>query len=182
MTNPPDPLAPLRTWKPELAPEPEPERAWRVSWRWLPVSIVATAAVTALVTSVGFGAFGSGPTPTSTGGGGTFTLTGGITVHGSDGDIREDGSDNCVGDGGYSDMNAGTAVTVQDSHGAIVATGALAAGTFANPDANEDCVFPFTVSGVPDGLSQYGVTVSHRGTQIVSASEAHSGVELTLGG
>lgn len=148
----------------------------RCRWPWAIVALLLAAALGA-----GAAVFLDRPNAPIPATGTTFTINGGITVNGGHGGTQQDADGSCVGTGGYSDMNAGTAVTVQDSHGATIATGALSAGTFADPNANSNCVFPFTVSGVPDGLSQYGVTVAHRGTEIITSGAAHNDVELTLG-
>jgi hypothetical protein len=84
----------------------------------------------------------------------------------------------CEGTGGYSDMTPGTAVTVADSTGNVVATGALGEGR----DLGTGCDLTFDVPGVPAGLSEYVVTVSHRGSQVYSYQRAQQPIELTLGG
>jgi hypothetical protein len=59
----------------------------------------------------------------------TFTMTGSIQINGSPGeDFLADETGTCSGTGGYSDMNAGTAVTVADGTGRVVATGSLGSG------------------------------------------------------
>jgi len=122
----------------------------------------------------------------------TFTLRGSITLMDPNANlsyhiaaIRFSGNDSCQGTGPYSDLSAGTAVVVADPQGRTVATGALetgiidpAQGAYASPS----CVMGFSVPDVPDGLSSYSVTVSHRGTQVVPPSEAHAGMALTIGG
>lgn len=113
---------------------------------------------------------------------GTFTLTGSITlVPSTNVDVVTItyGSGTCQGVGPYSDMTPGTAVLVADSQGRTVATGSLEAG-LTSSDAGP-CRLPFEVPNVPSGLASYSVTVSHRGTQVVSSEEAQTGVNLTLG-
>lgn len=112
-----------------------------------------------------------------------FTLTGSITLMPSsnvDVVTITYGSGTCEGVGPYSDMTPGTAVVVADPQGRTVATGALEAGIVSSDPG--PCQLPFGVPHVPSGLASYSVTISHRGTQVVSSSEARTGVNLTLGG
>lgn len=112
----------------------------------------------------------------------TFTLNGTITVSGYAGSVTtsSDGT-TCQGSGGYSDITPGTAVTVANAQGQVIATGALGTGAMASGNGLTACSLPFSVPGVPDGLPTYSLTISHRGTQVIPSSEAHSGVALTLG-
>jgi hypothetical protein len=97
----------------------------------------------------------------------------------------------CSGKGGYSDLTAGSAVTVQNPTGKVVATGALATGTVAaslpTTFAGQpitlivSCALSFEVRDVPDGLSSYSVTVTHRGTQVIPNGQGHGFVRLTIG-
>jgi len=110
----------------------------------------------------------------------TFTLNGNITLTDITGSgIRSNGMD-CQGSGPYSDLSPGTAVLVADSTGKTIATGTLEIGSVIQNSGG--CVIPFSVLSVKDGLSNYSVTVSHRGTQVVALSEAHAGISLTIGG
>ena len=43
------------------------------------------------------------------------------------------------------------------------------------------CSMSFEVPNVPDGLSSYSVTVTHRGTQVIPKDQAHGEARLTLG-
>ncbi|TVT60107.1 hypothetical protein FNH05_05040 [Amycolatopsis rhizosphaerae] len=100
-------------------------------------------------------------------------------------------NEDCQGRGGYSDLAPGTAVTVADSQGHIVATGRIDKGTeeidhsanagFGTPRVLA-CDLNITVPDVPDGLPSYAVTISHRGTQVMSSSEVHAGIRLSIGG
>ena len=81
----------------------------------------------------------------------------------------------CNGSGGYSDIGQGTAVTVHDATGKVVAEGSLDAGKILSGD----CVFTFSVAHVPDSKF-YGIEVSHRGTVTFARSEAGF-AGLTLG-
>lgn len=83
----------------------------------------------------------------------------------------------CAGDGGYSDITPGTAVTVGGSTGQTLGIGALSAG---QENADAACVFTFDVA-VPAGQSVYTVTISHRGTQTLTAEQVANGIDLTLG-
>lgn len=122
----------------------------------------------------------------------TFLMSGTVTIKNDFSgsvDLLDDTS--CQGAGGYSDLTPGTAVTVSDSTGHVIATGALNTGaqtkthlsnTLAGDvDVASACVLGFTVNDVPDGLQTYVVTVSHRGERVIPAAEAHSGVELSIG-
>lgn len=93
-----------------------------------------------------------------------MTLTGGNVPSG-------DTSEDCTGYSGYDDIAEGASVTVYDSKGAVVATGALGTG---KPDS-ASCVFPVRVPDVPGGSKFYRVEVSHRGQITVTASEAKAG-------
>lgn len=99
-----------------------------------------------------------------------FTLRGTMMLTGShvpSGDTSED----CTGYSGYDDIAAGASVTVYDSAGKVVATGALGTG---KPKSGA-CVFPVAVDGVPAGSKFYQVEVSHRGKVTVSSTEAKAG-------
>lgn len=100
----------------------------------------------------------------------SFTLRGTMTLTGDNvpaGDTSED----CTGYSGYDDITAGASVTVFDSAGAVVATGALGAG---RPES-ASCVFPVRVPDVPGGSKFYRVEVSHRGQVTVTAADARAG-------
>jgi len=100
----------------------------------------------------------------------TFTLRGTMTLTGDNvpsGPTDED----CTGYSGYDDITKGAAVTVYDSSGKVVATGALETG---KPDSAA-CVFIAVVPGVPEGSKFYQVEVSHRGKVTLPAAEAKAG-------
>jgi hypothetical protein len=90
--------------------------------------------------------------------------------------------DPCVTLGGFTDITAGAAVNIGDSTGKTVAVGALEAGTVAaQADQSAACEFDFAIQ-VPAGLSEYTVTISHRGTQVFTPEQVHDGqVKMTLG-
>lgn len=80
---------------------------------------------------------------------------------------------------GFSDIAAGTQVTVTNEKGALIATGTLTSGAFG---PHLSCRFPFTISDVP-GAKFYSIEVSHRGSETYSRSQLaakHYDVELTL--
>ena len=130
-------------------------------------------AVGALVTLAAMGAL-SAPS--------TFVLSGTITVDGSPGTtIASSDGTTCEGAGGYSDITPGTAVTVANAQGQVIATGALGTGVMASGGGIGACSLSFSVPNVPDGLPTYSLTISHRGTQVIPSAEAHSGVALSLG-
>jgi hypothetical protein len=92
--------------------------------------------------------------------------------------LGQDGS--CYGQGGYSDVGAGTAVNVYDQTGAIVAVGRLGAG---NGSYSTGCTFSFSVPDVPGGSKFYQVEISHRGKMNLSTQDAKAGsAAYTLGG
>jgi hypothetical protein len=149
----------------------------------LVVGLVAMLAV-GLGTAAAMGVF-SGSKPIGPMMARTFTLSGSITLIPSSSAYSLNeityGAGSCQGSGPYSDMSPGVAVLVADSQGHTVATGSLEAGIEQSGDGS-GCRLPFDVPDVPAGLQSYSVTVSHRGTQVVSSIEAHTGVNLTLGG
>ena len=90
--------------------------------------------------------------------------------------------DTCVTLSGFSDISAGTAVTVGGPTGQTVAVGALDDGKVAGEAGQTaSCEFDFTIQ-VPKGLSEYTVTISHRGTQVFTPDQVqNSEIQLTLG-
>lgn len=100
----------------------------------------------------------------------TFTLTGAMTLTGGNVPSGET-SEDCTGYSGYDDIAKGAGVTVYDSAGKVVATGALGTGK----PKSAACVFPVSVPGVPEGSKFYQVEVSHRGKITVSTAEAKAG-------
>ena len=93
--------------------------------------------------------------------------------------------DACQSMGGYNDITTGTAVVVGNGTGQTVGTGALQGGIEANVDDSAgtplgNCSFQFSVT-VPAGEGTYTVTISHRGTQTLTADQLKNGLLLTLG-
>lgn len=152
------------TTPPPAAPtEPAPRRTRP---RWLRLAIAApivAAAVAAAVILINHAA--NPPIP-------TFTIHGFISAPGIG-----DGNGGCHTTEGYSDITAGTAVIVASPTGQTVATGALGAGEISEGV----CAFPITVPAVPGNLASYSITISHRGTQVLTPASAHQAVELSLG-
>jgi hypothetical protein len=99
-----------------------------------------------------------------------FTLRGAMTLTG---DHVPSGatSEDCTGYSGFEDITAGAGVTVYDSAGKVVASGALGTG---KPKGGA-CVFPVRVPDVPEGSKFYRVEVGHRGQITVTAAEAKAG-------
>lgn len=148
-------------------------------------SFSTTTAVTLAVAGLGLGFLGgwavfsakvlsSNDTATTTIHG-TLTLGAGA-FNATESNTASGTVESCTGVGGYSDINAGVAVTVGDATGKTTAVGQLQGGT---PQSGQ-CVFAFQVKTPTSTL--YTVTVSHRGTQTVTAEQAVLGVALTLGG
>lgn len=137
-------------------------------YRWL----VAALAVVA----VALGIFAAVGEASST----TFTLTGSLIIVDQSSLLpdQQTDTDNCFGTGGFADLVPGTAVVVQDPTGRTIATGSL--GTGRRDPVSGACLMPFTVPDVQDGLASYSVTISRRGTQVVSSADAHRGVVLTI--
>lgn len=162
------PTAMNQTWN----PTPTPPKRNR-SWLWAAGGIVMGAVVGVLSTLAATGTFE---------GSSSFVLNGTITVSGGPDTVAtsSDGT-GCQGTGGYSDITPGTAVTVANAQGQVIATGALGSGVMASSGELDACSLSFTVPDVPDGLPSYSITISHRGPQVVPSTEAHSGVALSLG-
>lgn len=139
-------------------------------YRWYLAALAVVAVVLGIVAAAG--GFGAG----------TFTMTGTLILvdQTSLGASAQVDKAPCEGTGGFSDLSSGTAVLVQDSTGQILATGSLKDGH--RDGASGACLMPFTVPDVKDGLSSYSVTISHRGTQVVSAADAHGDVILSITG
>ena len=134
--------------------------------------------VALLLTAGCSGLPGSTPSPTA------FDVKGTLTLRHVEAFAAE--GDACSGDGGYSDISAGAQVKVSDNAGKVVGLGNLGAGT-AHKSASwgnggtDQCVFEFTVLGVPiGGEAIYGVEVTHRGVIQFTRDQADQ-VELTLG-
>lgn len=155
-------------------------------------ALVAAVAVGAVVTYIAVKPAAPAAAASKTAAASTFLMSGTVTIKNDfSGSVDLLDDTNCQGAGGYSDLTPGTAVTVSDSTGHVIATGALntgsqtkthLSGTLAGDvDVASACVLGFTVNDVPDGLQSYVLAVSHRGNRVVQAAEAHSGVDLSVG-
>ena len=88
-----------------------------------------------------------------------------------------DGS-TCSGQGGYSDITAGSSVTVYGFEGQVLGTGYLNAGE----PLPGFCDFPFTVPDVAVGEGFYLYQVTNRGKILVNEQTAVTGsISATLG-
>jgi hypothetical protein len=146
---------------PENPPAPVRERRWPHPLVTGLVGLAVGAGVVGLVWGL---SSGGSDAPA------TFTLRGSMTLTGDNvpsGDTSED----CTGYSGYDDIARGASVTVYDSAGKVVATGALGTGK----PKSAACVFRVSVPGVPEGSKFYQVEVSHRGKITVSSAEAKDG-------
>ncbi|MER6135567.1 hypothetical protein [Streptomyces sp. NPDC001815] len=99
----------------------------------------------------------------------TFTLTGSFELAK---DAVRNGLGGCKGSGGFDDIAEGTAVTVYDAAGTVIATGHLGDSTLSSGT----CTFDVAVEGVPKGKEFYKVEISHRGTVQLSADDAEAGL------
>jgi hypothetical protein len=83
----------------------------------------------------------------------------------------------CYGDGGYSDIQPGTAVTVRNGKGELLTQTTLGAGV----GSVYRCTMPFSFD-VTEGEDSYVVSVSHRGEFTYSFTDLSArGPSLTLG-
>ncbi len=90
----------------------------------------------------------------------------------------QNSSSGCLGAGGYVDINASTDVVVTDPGGRVLATTPLGPG-YRNLNT---CSFGFQLP-ITEGATDYGVTISHRGTQHYTFAQLRTnGLTLTLGG
>lgn len=146
-----------------------------------PLGIIAVLAAVLLVAWVATSSDGS------TSGGvaeaETFTLIGQVELAGAGTFTADDGED-CTGkdSAGYPDIKMGTAVTVYDAAGKVIAMGSLGKGAPVLERYPAPCVFPFIAPSVPAGESFYQVEVASRGRVAIEAADAEAGLAaLTLG-
>ena len=108
-----------------------------------------------------------------------FTLSGTLSLRSTDGittsDLPRDFA--CAGRGGYNDLGPGTAVTVSDESGTLLAKGTLDS-SFGE---NTWCVFAFDINDVPAGAKFYKVQISHRGEMSYTEQESRGRVEISIG-
>ena len=76
----------------------------------------------------------------------------------------------CVAPTAFADVAEHTQVTVTNSAGKTVATGALGSGLYVAADAGFVCEFPFAIRAVPDGSDTYDVAIGNRPDQTFQAS------------
>jgi hypothetical protein len=137
---------------------------WRRRW------VLITVAVVAFVLAGGCWAYATGHIfPRG------FTATGTVAV--DDDSVTRSAGSVCFVSGTYPDVVAGAQVVITDAASKTVAIGALGPG---RADDQHDCVFPFSVRGVPSGLGFYGVEVAHRGRVQFTEAEMHGDVRMTL--
>lgn len=181
-------------------PEPVAEAAAHVGapwWRQPGPAIIAGAVVIAVGVGTGIALAGSGsgslasappsPSPSTIEVAGTITIPFGLTLDPTARDTSVAPGENphpydvCVAEGGYTDISAGTAVTIGGPAGQTLGIGSLGPGRVTSNDANNaECQFGFSVP-VAGGQSLYTVTISHRGTQTFTPDQVAQGVQLTLG-
>ncbi|WP_207545588.1 hypothetical protein [Mycolicibacterium fortuitum] len=104
-----------------------------------------------------------------------FILSGTLTLNGGDFSVMT--GSNCRGVRGYSDIGPGTAVTVSDEEGTLLAKGSLDIGY----GESGWCSLPFHITDVPGGKHFYKVEVAHRGEVSYTEAEAKASVHLQLG-
>jgi hypothetical protein len=108
-----------------------------------------------------------------------FTVTGTLQLNG-DGSITT--SDlpmgfACAGIRGYGDIGPGSAVTITDESGTLLAKGAI-----ENSRGDKtSCMLTFKVFDVPPGAKFYKLEISHRGDMSYTEAEVKQGVEVSLG-
>jgi hypothetical protein len=165
--NPYGPPAGLGGYPPPPAYAPAPRRP-RAGW--VVGGLVGAVAAVALLVGI------AAAVPS------TITVTGAFTLvdegYGRFGVGSFTPGGSCRGDGGYSDIHAGTQVTIADAAGSVVGTGRLGTGTASS---STTCEFTFTVADVPAGEDFYRLTISRRGTMTYTAEELEAGPELSLG-
>jgi len=90
----------------------------------------------------------------------------------------------CQASGGYSDINPGTQVTVEDASGKKLAVASLGKGESTGP-SYVNCRFDILVPDVPAGDGLYVVQVGQRGERTYKQNdletELGSALNLTLG-
>lgn len=74
----------------------------------------------------------------------------------------------CEGQGGYSDIDAGTQVVVRDGSGEILGSTNLGPGEVEDGVA---CIYEFLIIGVPDDRKQYVLEIGRRGQVVSSRAE-----------
>jgi hypothetical protein len=81
-----------------------------------------------------------------------FDVTGTVEVDAADYLYDSSEGDLCWTDGGYTDIEDGAQIEVQNGEGDTLALGTLGTGVM---NSTGDCEFPFTISDIPEGESIY---------------------------
>ena len=105
----------------------------------------------------------------------TVTVQGSLTLKHSWLSATATLGETCTASDGYSDISAGTAVTIGDQTGATIVVGQLQPGQVTA----DGCEFDFNMQA-PAGRTSYTVTVSHRGTQVFTPDQIAQ-ANMTLG-
>jgi hypothetical protein len=179
------PAAPLG--HPSTWPAPSPVAAPPAKRRAVPV-VVASLVVLALVGAAVY-VLGrdpkAAPPPSVAASSASFTASGALVLKRGEFSWNSAADPTCQGLNGYSDLRAGTQVTVTDASGKKLAIGVLAKGNAGDFSTEADgtqraasCSLPFAVSGVPRGVGPYGIEISHRGVQNYNEAQLDSGVIL----
>ena len=106
----------------------------------------------------------------------SIDIRGNLTLHTNEFNKNEA----CGGTGGYSDIAGGAQVKVSGADDKIIKLAELQAG---KADEFGDCIFAFTIKGVPNS-DVYQIEVSHRGKTAYSKDdlvEKGYKIELSLG-
>jgi hypothetical protein len=136
------------------------------------VAVIAVAAAAALIAVGAVALFAVRSTE-------RHTIHGTFDLHDPDTYATARDGSSCSGEDGFSDIDDGANVQVENEKSTVIATGALSGGIVSG----DDCVFTLEVDGVPRA-SFYRVSVTHRGEISYSRSEMQSRgwrVSLTLG-
>ena len=120
---------------------------------------------------------------------GTFTATGVVALKYSAKATSGDGCTGAIGKEhyGYSDIRAGTTLTVRGDDGSTVATGHLGPGTLVDTPHNlaarpgtQDCDFPFSIKNIPSGDEPYFVEVGDQRGGIEFTEEEADSLKVLL--
>lgn len=97
----------------------------------------------------------------------------------------DDSASGCLTKAGYSDISAGSQVTVADGSGETVGVATLGSADVSENAAGSArvCQFSFTVSGIPAGSRFYSVHIgnANRGDQSYTQEELEDGIALSIG-
>jgi hypothetical protein len=93
-----------------------------------------------------------------------------VTVTASGLTVAPAAGEPCVAPTAFADVAENTQVTVTNSAGKTVATGALGSGLYVAANAGFVCEFPFAIRAVPDGSDTYDVAIGNRPDQTFQAT------------